>query len=102
MLEEIKYDQNGQLLTASLMDYQIPQANDIPKIKTYRTETPTYANPLGIKGVGEAGTIAATPAIANAVADALAPLGLRASEMPFTPSYLKWLLDSLEVENGNK
>jgi aerobic carbon-monoxide dehydrogenase large subunit len=92
MLEQVKYDQNGQLLTASLLDYQIPQANDIPGLRTFRTETPTYANPLGIKGVGEAGTIAATPAIANAVADALASLGIKANEMPFTPDYIRALL----------
>jgi carbon-monoxide dehydrogenase large subunit len=92
MLEQVKYDENGQLLTASLLDYQIPQANDLPQFRTFRTETPTYANPLGIKGVGEAGTIAGTPVIANAVADALAPLGIKAHEMPFSPDYIKKLI----------
>jgi carbon-monoxide dehydrogenase large subunit len=94
MLEQVKYDQNGQLLTASLLDYQIPQASDVPKFRTFRTETPTYANPMGIKGVGEAGTIAATPAIANAVVDSLSFLGIKPTEMPFTPGYIRGLLSS--------
>lgn len=92
MLEQVKYDENGQLLTASLLDYQLPLAGDVPMVNTFRTETVTKSNPLGIKGVGEAGTIAATPVIANAVADCLAPLGLTVKDMPFTPDYLKKLL----------
>jgi carbon-monoxide dehydrogenase large subunit len=100
MLEQVKYNENGQLLSSSLLDYQIPQANDVPQFRTFRTETPTYANPLGIKGVGEAGTIGATPAIANAVADALAPLGIKASDMPFSPDYIKQLLSSNKNRNS--
>lgn len=92
VLEGVKYNESGQLLTASLLDYQIPLASDVPAYKTFRTETSTDSNPLGIKGVGEAGTIAATPAIANAVADALAPLGIKIKEMPFTPDYLRSLI----------
>jgi aerobic carbon-monoxide dehydrogenase large subunit len=92
LLEEVKYNGSGQLLSASLLDYQIPLASDVPDYKTFRTETPTTSNPLGIKGVGEAGTIAATPALANAIADALAPFGVKLKDMPFTPAYLKELL----------
>ncbi len=92
LLEEVRYNESGQLLSASLLDYQIPLASDVPNYKTFRTETPTTSNPLGIKGVGEAGTIAATPTLANAVADALAPFGVKLKYMPFTPTYLKELL----------
>ena len=71
LFEETVYDEDGQLLTGSLVDYMIPSAAEIPPIETDRTETPTPTNPLGVKGVGEAGTIAATAAIVNAVCDAL-------------------------------
>ena len=94
MLEDVVYDMNGQMLTTSLMDYQIPQAEDVPELLTFRTETPTTANPFGLKGIGEAGTIAATPAIANAVRDALAPLGVGVEKMPLSMDYLKQLLTS--------
>ena len=92
VLEGIKYNNDGQLLTTSFLDYQIPMAEDMPQLSSYRTETPTNSNPLGIKGIGEAGTIAATPTVANAVADALAPLGIPVLDMPFTPDYLKGLI----------
>jgi len=64
------------------MDYAIPRAGDIPWIETARTVTPSPVNPLGVKGVGEAGTIGATPALVNAVVDALAPFGVRHMDMP--------------------
>src|SRR5208282_2746938 len=70
------YDDTGQLLTGSLMDYGIPRADQLPKFETDRTVTPSPVNPLGVKGAGEAGTIAATPAVANAVLDALSPFGI--------------------------
>lgn len=92
LLEGVQYDSNGQLLTSTFLDYQIPLAEDVPDYHSFRTETPTNANPLGIKGIGEAGTIAATPALANAVADALAPLGIRVRDMPLTPHYLRSLI----------
>ena len=79
------YDEDGQLLTGSLMHYAIPKAGFLPKLETDRTETPTDVNPLGVKGAGETGTIAATPAVVNAVMDALAPLGIRHIDMPLTP-----------------
>jgi carbon-monoxide dehydrogenase large subunit len=79
------YDEYGQLLTSSLMEYAVPKADFMPHIELDRTETPTNVNPLGVKGVGEAGTIASTPAVVNAVMDALAPLGIRHLDMPLTP-----------------
>jgi aerobic carbon-monoxide dehydrogenase large subunit len=85
LMEQTVYDENGQLLTGEFMDYAIPRAADIPEIVLGSTETPSPSNPLGVKGVGEAGTIGATPAIANAVVDALSPLGIRHLDIPFTP-----------------
>ncbi len=82
LLEEAVYDQQGQLLSGELMDYAIPRAGDIPWIETGRTVTPSPVNPMGVKGVGEAGTIGATPAVMNAVADALAPFGITHVDMP--------------------
>ena len=82
LFEEAVYDENGQLLTGELMDYAIPKAWDVPRFETARTVTPSPVNPMGIKGVGEAGTIAATPAVVNAVIDALRPLGVRDIRMP--------------------
>jgi carbon-monoxide dehydrogenase large subunit len=79
------YDENGQLLTSSLMEYAVPKAESFPRIELDRTETPTDVNPLGVKGAGETGTIASTAAVVNAVMDALAPLGIRHIDMPLTP-----------------
>jgi len=84
LFEGAVYDEQGQLLTGELMDYAIPRAADLCWIETARTVTPTPVNPLGVKGVGEAGTIAATPALAGAVVDALAPFGVRHVDMPLT------------------
>jgi aerobic carbon-monoxide dehydrogenase large subunit len=83
--ESAVYDENGQLQTSSLMEYPVPKAESIPPIELDRTETPTDVNPLGVKGAGETGTIASTPAVVNAVVDALAPLGIRHLDMPLTP-----------------
>ena len=85
LMEKTVYDENGQLLTGEFMDYAIPRAADIPDFVLGSTETPSPSNPLGVKGVGEAGTIGATPAVANAVVDALSPLGIRHLDIPFTP-----------------
>ena len=82
MMEQIVYDDGGQLLTGSLMDYAVPRADDMPAVMLDGTTTPSPLNPLGAKGVGEAGTIAAPPAIVNAVVDALSPLGVTAIDMP--------------------
>jgi carbon-monoxide dehydrogenase large subunit len=85
LYEEAAYDSSGNLITASLADYLVPSAADLPSFTTARTETPSTGNPLGVKGVGEAGTIASTPAVVNAVIDALRPFGVTDVEMPCTP-----------------
>ncbi|MFQ5342405.1 MAG: xanthine dehydrogenase family protein molybdopterin-binding subunit [Anaerolineae bacterium] len=79
------YDESGQLLTGSLMDYALPRAHFLPSFETDRTETPTPVNPLGVKGAGETGTIASTPAVVSAVVDALSPFGVKHLDMPLTP-----------------
>jgi carbon-monoxide dehydrogenase large subunit len=88
LFEEVVYDENGQILTGSLMDYAVPHAEQIPHFELASTETPTTVNPLGIKGVGEAGTIGSTPAVVNAVVDALAPFGVKHIDMPLRPEKL--------------
>ncbi|MDG6925073.1 MAG: xanthine dehydrogenase family protein molybdopterin-binding subunit [Nitrososphaerota archaeon] len=92
LLEEVVYDDTGQLLTATLADYSIPTADLMPEIVWDRTETTTDSNPLGVKGVGEAPTIAATPTIMNAVEDALAEYGAVVQKMPARPDYIKSLI----------
>ena len=88
VLERIVYDADGQLLTGSFMDYGIPRAADMPPVALERMETPSPANLLGAKGIGEAGTIGAPAAIACAVMDALRPLGVKHLDMPFTPAHI--------------
>ncbi len=80
--EEVVYNEDGQLVTGSLMDYAVPKAEQLPEMVLERTVTPSPVNPMGVKGVGEAGTIGATPCVVNAVCDALAPLGIRNIDMP--------------------
>ena len=82
--EHMQFDEDGQVLTGSLMDYAILRAADMPEFIMGETVTPNPFNPLGVKGVGEAGTNGAPPAIANAVMDALDPLGIRHVDMPYT------------------
>jgi carbon-monoxide dehydrogenase large subunit len=91
LFEGVVYDENGQLLTGSLMDYAVPRAANLPRFQLARTETPTPVNPLGVKGIGEAGTIGSTPAAVNAVVDALAPFGVIHVDMPLTPQKI-WRL----------
>jgi len=79
------YSEDGQLLTGTMMDYALPKADALPSYVTERTVTPSPINPLGVKGAGETGTIASTPAIANAVIDALEPFGLTHLDIPLTP-----------------
>jgi carbon-monoxide dehydrogenase large subunit len=85
LYEEAVYDDNGQLVTGELMDYAIPKASMIPWIESSHTTTPSPVNPLGVKGVGEAGTIGCSPAVVNSVVDALSHLGVRHLDMPLTP-----------------
>lgn len=82
LLEEAVYDEQGQLITGELLEYAIPRAHDVPWLETQRTVTPSPVNPLGLKGVGEAGTIGATPALVNAVVDALSPFGITHVDLP--------------------
>ncbi|MGH9186188.1 MAG: xanthine dehydrogenase family protein molybdopterin-binding subunit [Acidimicrobiales bacterium] len=84
LLEEVRYDADGTPQTANLMDYGCVSATDLPSFETRRTETPTPLNPLGAKGIGESGTIGSTPAVLNAVVDALSYLGVRHLDMPCT------------------
>jgi carbon-monoxide dehydrogenase large subunit len=83
--EVLAYDETGQLLAGSLMDYALPRADEMPLFDVDSHEVPTKVNPLGAKGVGEAGTVGALPALLNAVNHALAPLGVRHLDMPLTP-----------------
>jgi carbon-monoxide dehydrogenase large subunit len=85
LFEEAVYDADGNLLTGTFIDYTPPSAADLPDLTTDRTVTPSTSNPLGVKGVGEAGTIASTPAVVNAVVDALRPDGVVDVTMPCTP-----------------
>ena len=85
LYEQVVYDEDGQLVTGTFVDYALPTAAEMPSFETDRTETPSPVNSLGVKGIGEAGTIAATPAVAAAVLDALAPLGVKELDMPMTP-----------------
>lgn len=91
LFEEVIYEENGQLITGSLMSYALPHAENLPRLQLARTETPTPVNPLGAKGVGEAGTIGSTPAIVNAVVDALSPFGVTHIDMPLKPEKI-WRL----------
>ncbi len=83
--EEAIYDDNGQLLTGSMMDYAVPAAEVLPSYEVARTVTPSPTNPLGVKGAGETGTIASSSALVNAVIDALAPFGVKHMDMPVKP-----------------
>jgi carbon-monoxide dehydrogenase large subunit len=95
------YDENGQLLSGSMMNYALPRAENFPMIATGRIETPSPHNPLGVKGAGEMGTIAATVTIANAVMDALAPLGIRHIDMPLTAEKIWQAIQSSQNGGAN-
>jgi carbon-monoxide dehydrogenase large subunit len=85
LFEEARYDESGQFITSTLGDYALPRAVDFPEFELDRTVTPSPRNPLGAKGIGEAGTIGSTPAIVNAVVDALSHLGVTHVDMPARP-----------------
>ncbi len=89
--EQAVYDDNGQLVTGELTDYALPKAASMPWIESSHTETPSPVNPLGVKGVGEAGTIGCSPAVVNSVVDALSVFGVRHIDMPLTPEKI-WKL----------
>ncbi|MCZ6677729.1 MAG: xanthine dehydrogenase family protein molybdopterin-binding subunit [Candidatus Poribacteria bacterium] len=100
LYEGAVYDENGQLLTGTFMDYAIPKATHLPRFESDHTVTPSPVNPLGVKGVGEAGTIASTPCMVNAVVDALSPLGITQIDMPMTPNRV-WQAIQDAKEGGN-
>jgi carbon-monoxide dehydrogenase large subunit len=85
LMEDIKFDGDGQNLTGSFMDYAMPRATDMSAVDVKSNPVPTRTNPLGVKGAGEAGCVGAMPAVANALVDALSHLGVRHVEMPATP-----------------
>jgi carbon-monoxide dehydrogenase large subunit len=92
--EEVVYDDNGQLLTGTIMDYAVPKANQFPTFELGSTVTPSPFTPHGAKGIGEAGTTGAPPAIVNAVLDALRPLGISAVDMPLKSEKIWRLLQT--------
>ena len=103
LYEEIAYDQNGQLLSGSFVNYLLPGAMEVPNIKTVHLESPSPLNPLGVKGLGEGGAIAPPAAIANALADAFVPFGSRVNEIPLTPDRVLRLLSrkkEIDLEAG--
>ena len=97
LFEEVRYDEDGNCLNGNLASYAMPSAADLPAFETQRTQTPTPLNPLGAKGIGESGTIGATPAVQNAVVDALAHLGVTHIDMPLTPERV-WR--AIQAANG--
>jgi carbon-monoxide dehydrogenase large subunit len=99
LLEELVYDDSGQLLTTTFMDYLMPTAMEMPRATVIRIleETPTPLNPLGVKGAGEGGSSGAGAALANAVADALAPLGVAITSLPLSPDRVRALIRTTEM-----
>jgi carbon-monoxide dehydrogenase large subunit len=85
LMEGVGYANNGEPLVNGFSNYALPRASDLPAFETGHTEIPTTVNPLGVRGVGEGATIGATPAVVNAVLDALAPLGVDDIPLPMTP-----------------
>jgi carbon-monoxide dehydrogenase large subunit len=100
LYEEVVYDSDGNLRTSSLAEYLVPAASDVPSIMTGHTVTPSPTNQLGVKGVGEAGTIASTPAVINAVVDALSGLGVRDVPMPASPNTVWSIINA--AQGGSK
>jgi carbon-monoxide dehydrogenase large subunit len=100
LLEEISYDENGNVSGGSFMDYLVPTAMELPPIETVHLEYPSPRNPLGLKGIGEGGAISPPAAIANAVEDALAPFGVRVTRTPLGPSVVLGLLEQAAARTG--
>jgi carbon-monoxide dehydrogenase large subunit len=98
LFEEAVYDADGNLVTATMTDYLVPSAFEFPSFVTDATVTPSPTNPMGVKGIGEAGTIAAAPAVVNAIIDALAPLGVTDLAMPVSPQRV-W--EAINTSRGN-
>ena len=102
LMEEVVYSPDGQLVTGSLMDYAVPHPEDLPSFKTDQTTTPTPFNPMGAKGIGEAATIGSTPAVVNAVVDALKPLGVKHLDMPLKPERIWVALQAKKPPQAKK
>jgi carbon-monoxide dehydrogenase large subunit len=102
LFEDMVYDEQGQLLTGSFMDYLVPTAVELPPIETVHLEYPSPRNPLGAKGLGEGGAISPPAAIANAVEDALAPLGVRITGTPLSPSMVLALIDGAQTAGADQ
>jgi carbon-monoxide dehydrogenase large subunit len=100
LFEEAIYDDSGTLVTGSFVDYLVPSAADLPSLTTDRTESPSTTNALGVKGVGEAGTIASTPAVVNAIVDSVRHLGINDIEMPCSPSRVWSAIHSASSDGG--
>jgi CO/xanthine dehydrogenase Mo-binding subunit len=99
LYEDMHYDDTGELLSGTLNDYTVPRATHFPTFESHHTETPTDVNPMGSKGIGEAATIGATPATANAVIDALEPFGITHLDVPMTPQRV-W--QAIQDASGSK
>jgi carbon-monoxide dehydrogenase large subunit len=102
LLEEMVYDEQAQLLTGTFMDYLVPTAMELPPIETVHLEYPSPRNPLGLKGIGEGGAISPPAAIANAVEDALAPVGVRVTRTPLGPSVVLGLLEGAAARKATR
>ena len=100
LFEEAVHDESGTLTTGTLADYLVPSAADLPSFTTDRTETPSTSNVLGVKGVGEAGTIASTPAVVNAIVDAVRHLGVNDIQMPCTPMRVWQAIQTGQTDAG--
>ncbi|MDH3602448.1 MAG: molybdopterin-dependent oxidoreductase, partial [Candidatus Tectomicrobia bacterium] len=98
ILEELVYDENGQFVSGSLMDYALPTSQDVPSIEDIiMEEAPSPLNPLGVKGAGEGGIVATGAVLANAVSHALTPLGVQVRDLPLSPNQIKtWLRVNVE------
>jgi carbon-monoxide dehydrogenase large subunit len=99
LLEELAYDEDGNPITTTFMDYLVPTITEVPEIEFGHVETPS-AGPGGYKGVGEGGAIGAPPAVVNAVADALAPFGVEVSRLPLSPAMVVSLIEQTEGNDG--
>jgi carbon-monoxide dehydrogenase large subunit len=102
LYEGAVYADNGELLTGTMNDYTIPRARMVPLYEMDRTVTPSPTNPMGVKGAGEAGTIASTPAVANAVIDALSHLGIKHVDMPLQPQRVWTAIRAAQSSNGQE
>jgi carbon-monoxide dehydrogenase large subunit len=102
LYEWMRYDANGQPLTANYADYLLPTSDVVPRIEIHHMESPTPVNPLGVKGAAESGTIGAPAAIVSAIEDALKPLGVRISDLPITPPRLHALIEAALTRSAAK